>query len=116
MSNATFLDGLNKAHTVERDSRHHNARAIYKNRGNDRWVEVCNAHNRRVIRKAKRSVGKSNKNGMRRTAMGLRGFLNELNMWAQIIGRNREAAGMPKHVYCISHNGVISRRKVANGQ
>lgn len=113
MSNATYLDGLNKAHTAERDSRHRNARAPYKNKGSDRWLEVCNAHNRKVIRKAKRSVGKSNKNGMRRTAMGLRGFLNELNMWAQVIGRNREATGMPKRVYRISHNGVIRKGVIA---
>ena len=108
MSKVTYLDGLNKAHNDERDSRHRNARAPYKNRGNDRWLEVCNAHNRRVIRKAKRSVGKSNKNGVRRTAMGLRGFLNELNMWSQVSGGNRNATGMTKRVYHISHRGVIS--------
>lgn len=108
MSKATYLDELNEAHRIERASRHRNARAPYKNKGNDRWIEVCNAHNRRVIRKAKRSVGKANKNGCRRTAMGLRGFLNELNIWAQFTGGNRQSAGMPKRVYRISHQGVIS--------
>ncbi|MGX1958398.1 hypothetical protein [Serratia proteamaculans] len=108
MSKATYLDGLNYAHTVERESRHRKARAPYKNKNNDHWIEVCNAHNRRVIRKASRSVGKANKNGCRRTAMGLRGFLNELNMWAQVTGGNRESLGLPKRVYRISHEGVIS--------
>jgi hypothetical protein len=40
MSKATYLDGLNDAHTVERESRHRNDRAPYKNKNNDRWLEV----------------------------------------------------------------------------
>ena len=60
MSKATYLNELNEAHRIERASRHRDARSPIK-QGNDRWIEVCNAHNRRVIRKAKRSVGKSNK-------------------------------------------------------
>jgi hypothetical protein len=90
MSKATYLDELNDAHRIERESRHRKARSPYKNKSNDRWLEVCNAHNRRVIRKAKRSVGRSNKNGVRRTAMGMRAFLNELNMLSQICRKNRE--------------------------
>ncbi|HFD7120000.1 TPA: hypothetical protein ACF3P8_002617 [Serratia marcescens] len=108
MSKATYLKDLNHAHFIESSSRSKKARAPYKNMDKDRWVEVCNAHNRKVLRKAKRAVGKANKNGCRRTAMGLRGFLNELNMWAQFTNVNRQGSGIPKRVYRINHRGVIS--------
>ncbi|MFP7605593.1 MULTISPECIES: hypothetical protein [Serratia] len=90
MSKATYLDALEKAHRIEQASRQLKAWAPYKNRGKDRWIEVCNAHNRKAQRKARRSVGKSNKVGIRRTAKGMCGFLNELNMLSQICRSNRQ--------------------------
>lgn len=90
MSKVTYLDALEKAHRIEQASRQLKAWAPYKNMSKDRWIEVCNAHNRKAQRKARRSVGKSNKVGIRRTAKGMCGFLNELNMLAQICRRNRQ--------------------------
>ncbi|XOQ10951.1 MAG: ANR family transcriptional regulator [Serratia liquefaciens] len=90
MSKVTYLSALNKAHLIEQISRRDKARAPYKNKDKDRWLEVCNAHNRKATRKARRSVGKSNKIGIRRTAKGMCGFLIELNMLTQICRTNRE--------------------------
>lgn len=90
MSKVTYLSALNKAHLIEQISRQSKARAPYKNKDKDRWLEVCNAHNRKATRKARRSVGKSNRIGIRRTAKGMCGFLIELNMLSKICRTNRE--------------------------
>lgn len=108
MSKQTYIDDLNWSYLKELQVRRERTFSPYKDRGNDRWLEVCNAYNRNRERKARRSVGKSNKIGGRKTGKGMCGFLLELNMWAQITGNNRQAIGMPKRVYHISHSGVIS--------
>jgi len=90
MSKATYLDALEKAHRMEQASRQLMAWAPYKNRGKDRWIEVCNAYNRKARRKSRRSVGKANKLGIRLTGKGMCGFLSERDMFAQISRGNRE--------------------------
>ncbi|OKP30174.1 hypothetical protein [Serratia fonticola] len=92
MSKVTFLDDLNKAYMAELTVRRKRACAPYKNMHKDRWTEVCNTHNRKMIRSNRRSVGKSNKLGVRRTAKGMCGFLMEINMWAMICRNNRAIA------------------------
>lgn len=91
MSKATFLEALNEAHRIELASRHRKAQATYKNKPKSRWLEVVNAHNRRVIRHSKRSVGKSNQLGCRRTAKGMCAFLNEVQMSSTVFRANRGA-------------------------
>ncbi|AXW87782.1 hypothetical protein CKQ53_12925 [Lonsdalea britannica] len=90
MSKKTYLHQLNEAMRIERESRHHKARATYKNKPKDRWLEVVNAHNRRLTRQCRRSVGKSNKLGVRRTAKGMCMYLNEIQSWSLIFRSNRE--------------------------
>ncbi len=90
MSKVTFLDDLHKAYVAELTVRRERACAPYKNMHKDRWLEVCSAHNRKRILKARRSIGKSNKIGGRRTAKVMCSFLIELNMWSQICRSNRE--------------------------
>lgn len=108
MSKASYIEDLHKAHTDERSARWRRAFSPYKNRGKDRWTEVCNAHNRNRIRQDRRSVGESNKIGTRRSGKGMCGFLLELSALAQITRGNRKAIGMPARVYRISHKGEIS--------
>lgn len=91
MSKVTYLPQLNEAMRIERESRHRKARATYKNKPKDRWLEVVNANNRRVFRSCRRSVGKSNKLGVRRTAKGMCVYLNEIQSWSLIFRSYREA-------------------------
>ncbi len=92
MAKFTYLADLNAASFSELQVRQRRCQSVYKNLPTERWLVVCEAHNRRVIRKARRSVGKSNKLRCRRTPKGICAFLNELNMWAQI----RRATGEGK--------------------
>ncbi|HEI8866137.1 TPA: hypothetical protein SLG40_001624 [Serratia odorifera] len=108
MSKQTYIEDLHNSYLKELQVRRYRTFSPYQGMGNDRWLEVCNAHNRNRTRKARRSIGKSNKIGGRKTGKGMCGFLLELKMWAQINGSNREATGMPTRVYRISHSGVIS--------
>ncbi|WP_262120750.1 hypothetical protein [Serratia ficaria] len=113
MSKKTYIEDLNHSYRKELQTRRLRTFSPYKDRGNDRWLEVCSAYNRNQTRKARRSIGKSNKIGGRKTGKGMCGFLLELKMWAQITRNNREATGMSKRVYRISHKGVI-RKEVAS--
>lgn len=108
MSKQTYIDDLNWSYLKELQVRRARTFSPYKDKGNDRWLEVCNAHNRNQTRKERRNIGKSNKIGVRKTGKGMCGFLLELKMWSGFISRNRESVGLPKRVYRISHKGVIS--------
>lgn len=90
MSKSTYLDELNEAYRIEYESRWRNCNAPYKNMTKSRWLEVSGAHNRRVMRQARRSVGKANRLGVRRTARGMRAYLNEIHMLSSICRNNRE--------------------------
>ncbi|ECJ3227563.1 hypothetical protein FP993_19505 [Salmonella enterica] len=91
MSKPTYLNDLIHAYRVQKDAIQERCQSVYKSRPKDRWVEVCNAHNRRVIRQAKRSIGKSNRNKCRRTGVGMAHFLIEVQMWSTICRNNRNA-------------------------
>lgn len=108
MSKQTYIEDLNHSYLKERQARCLRTFSPYKDRDNVRWLEVCNAYNRNQTRKALRSVGKSNKLGIRKTGEGMCGFLLELKMWSGFAGRNRDSLGLPKRFYRISHKGVIS--------
>ncbi|HBC7448614.1 hypothetical protein ACTVKF_18515 [Serratia marcescens] len=108
MSKLTYIEDLHQSYLKELQARRYRCFSPYKSRGNYRWLEVCNAHNRKATRKARRCIGKSNKIGGRKTGKGMCGFLLELKMWSGFTSRNRESLGLPKRVYRISHSGVIS--------
>lgn len=91
MSKATYLNDLLDSYHTQKKAIQKRCKSVYKSRPKDRWIEVCNAHNRRVIRHAKRSIGKANRNKCRRTAEGMAGFLIEVQMWSEICRNNRKA-------------------------
>jgi hypothetical protein len=113
MSKQTYIEDLHHAYRNELQARYIRTFSPYKGMCHERWLEVCNAYNRNQTRKSRRNIGKSNKIGGRKTGKGMCGFLLELKMWAQITRNNREATGMSKRVYLISHKGVI-RKEVAS--
>ncbi|WP_438436640.1 hypothetical protein [Kluyvera georgiana] len=87
MSKATTINKLSMSYRNQRSALTMRSRSIYKD--NDRWLEVVAAQNRRVWRKWRRSVGKSNKLGFRATASGRVAAMCEADMWAAIIRNNR---------------------------
>lgn len=91
MSKPTYLNDLIHAYRVQKNAIQGRCQSVYKSRPKDHWVEVCDAHNRRVIRQAKRSIGKSNRNKCRRTGVGMAHFLIEVQMWSVICRNNRNA-------------------------
>ncbi|OCJ30613.1 hypothetical protein [Serratia sp. 14-2641] len=78
MSKATYLNDLTRAYERERNVKWQAANSPYKHMPKKRWQEVVEAYNRKQIRKCRRSVGKSNKLGVRRTALGMVRWLNHL--------------------------------------
>lgn len=94
MSKVTFLNDLHTAYKNEILAKQERCNSPYKNMPKERWFEVCEAHNRRVKRQCHRSVGKSNKLGVRRTARGMAGFLREIQMWSEICRNNRRSGGI----------------------
>lgn len=86
MSKSTTINELSKAYAIQREALIRSARSVYKDK--ERWLEVVRAQNRRVRRKWRRSVGKSNKLGFRATASGRVAAMNEVDMWALIVRRN----------------------------
>ncbi len=91
MGKVSYLKDLTDAYMSERVSKWEECNSPYKNKPLDRWIEVTKAHNRKVVRKHRRSVGKSNRLGSRRTALGMVRSLNYLNAMSEICRRNRQA-------------------------
>lgn len=63
------------------------AKGVYASR--HRQVEVQAAHTRKLMRKRRRSVGKSNKLGCRFTAEMRVGLICDMNFWALVCRSNR---------------------------
>lgn len=74
MSKQTYIEDLQHSHLKELQARRYRTFSPYRHRGNDRWLEVCNAHNRKATRKARRCIGKSNKIGGVKQAKGCADF------------------------------------------
>ncbi|QAX77654.1 hypothetical protein D5F51_03270 [Yersinia hibernica] len=91
MGKVSYLKDLTEAYMAERVSKWEKCNSPYKNKPLNRWVVVMNAHNRKVIRKHRRSTGKSNRLRSRRTALGMVRSLNYLNAMSEICRRNRQA-------------------------
>ncbi|HEY2452848.1 MAG TPA: hypothetical protein VGI71_09545 [Scandinavium sp.] len=92
MSKATAIEKLAQAYSKQRRALTIRSRTVYADK--DRWLEVCGAQNRRVRRKWRRSVGKSNKLGFRSTASGRVAAMCEADMWSQICRNNRRLGGL----------------------
>lgn len=92
MAKVTFLDALAKIYIDRRRAQYERAYSIYKNKPDSlHWSQVVEARNRRVKRKIRRSVGKSNRLGGRATAYGRVEAMMEVQVWADICRRNRNA-------------------------
>lgn len=90
MAKATNLKDLIKAYEAERITFLMKTFSTYKNKSPSRWKEVAESHNRKVVRRCRRSVGNSNKLRVRKTALDLARALREINMLAQVFRGNRE--------------------------
>jgi hypothetical protein len=64
------------------------AKGVYASR--QRQAEVRAAHTRKIMRKRRRSVGKSNKLGCRFTAEMRVALICEMNFWALVCRSNRK--------------------------
>ncbi len=71
-------------------------KGIYASRR--RQVEVQAAHTRKIMRKRRRSVGKSNKLGFRLTAEMRVALICDMNFWALVCRSNRQNARLTKDV------------------
>ncbi len=71
-------------------------KGVYASR--HRQVEVNAAHVRKLMRKRRRSVGKSNKLGYRLTAEIRVALICDMNFWALVCRSNRQNACQPKEV------------------
>ncbi|MFO3838619.1 hypothetical protein PTC90_14585 [Klebsiella grimontii] len=63
------------------------AKGVYASR--QRQIEVKAAHTRKIMRKRRRSVGKSNKLGCRFTAEMRVALICDMNFWALVCRSNR---------------------------
>ncbi len=63
------------------------AKGVYASR--QRQIEVQAAHTRKIMRKRRRSVGKSNKLGCRFTAEMRVALICDMNFWALVCRSNR---------------------------
>lgn len=71
-------------------------KGVYASR--HRQVEVQAAHVRKIMRKRRRSVGKSNKLGCRFTAEMRVALICDMNFWALVCRSNRQNANLTKEV------------------
>ncbi|EKP8507637.1 TPA: hypothetical protein ACHTSK_004650 [Escherichia coli] len=89
MSKTKYLHDLHRAYKNENQAKKDRCRSNYKNMPEQRWREVMAAHNRRVQRQRRRSVGKSNKFGVRRLVFGLVCYLMEFERMHSFIRSNK---------------------------
>lgn len=85
---AKFTDVHDLLTAYQKQARKVPAKGVYASK--KRRDEVQAAHARKVIRKRKRSVGKSNKLGGRRRAEVLAALICEMNFWALVCRSNRK--------------------------
>ncbi|EBQ9005035.1 hypothetical protein DK757_28285 [Salmonella enterica subsp. enterica serovar Blockley] len=72
------------------------AKGVYASK--QRQQEVQAAHTRKIMRKRRRSVGKSNKLGYRFTAQMRVAMICDMNFWALVCRSNRQNANLDKKV------------------
>ncbi|ELM3728167.1 hypothetical protein RYR49_001015 [Edwardsiella piscicida] len=75
------------------------AKGVYASR--NRQVEVQTAHARKLMRKRRRSVGKSNKLGFRFTAEMRVSLICDMNFWALVCRSNRQNTNLTNEAVVI---------------
>lgn len=76
------------------------AKGVYASK--QRRDEVQAAHVRKIMRKRRRSVGKSNKLGCRFTAEMRVALICDMNFWALVCRSNRQNASQSKEVVVVA--------------
>ncbi|CNJ04125.1 Uncharacterised protein [Yersinia aldovae] len=97
MGKVSYLNELTDAYMSEGANQREKCSSQYKNLPPVRWLEVMKAHNRKAMRKERRSAGKSNRLGARRTAIGMVRYLNYLNAMSVTCRRNRAVHAYGDH-------------------
>ena len=85
---AKFTDVHDLLTAYQKQARKIPAKGVYASRR--RQIEVQAAHARKVMRKRRRSVGKSNKLGFRLTAEIRVALICDMNFWALVCRSNRQ--------------------------
>lgn len=85
---AKFTDVHDLLSAYQKQARKVPAKGVYASR--HRQVEVQAAHVRKIMRKRRRSVGKSNKLGCRFTAEMRVALICDMNFWALVCRSNRQ--------------------------
>ncbi|HHG8786301.1 TPA: hypothetical protein ACPYVZ_001743 [Citrobacter sedlakii] len=96
MTNNKFTDVHDLLIAYQKQVRKVPAKGVYASK--QRRDEVQAAHTRKVLRKRRRSVGKSNKLGCRFTAEMRAALICDMNFWALICRSNRQNASPSKEV------------------
>ncbi|ABU76262.1 hypothetical protein VEL88_004039 [Cronobacter sakazakii] len=96
---AKFTDVHDLLSAYQKQARKIPPKGIYASR--HRQVEVNAAHVRKLMRKRRRSVGKSNKLGYRLTAEMRVALICDMNFWALVCRSNRKNAS-PTDEVCMA--------------
>lgn len=94
-----FTDVHDLLTAYQKQARKIPAKGVYASR--HRQVEVNSAHVRRLERKRRRSVGKSNKRGYRFTAEMRVALICDMNFWALVCRSNRQNANLANEVVAV---------------
>lgn len=96
---AKFTDVHDLLTAYQKQARKVPAKGVYASK--QRQQEVQAAHTRKVLRKRRRSVGRSNKLGCRFTAEMRAALICDMNFWALICRSNRQSANLTKEVVAV---------------
>ncbi|MDU6923636.1 hypothetical protein [Franconibacter helveticus] len=95
---AKFTDVHDLLSAYQKQARKIPPKGVYASR--HRQIEVNAAHVRKLMRKRRRSVGKSNKLGYRLTAEMRVALICDMNFWALVCRSNRKNAS-PANEVCV---------------
>lgn len=107
MSKAKSSDVHDLLTAYQKQARKIPPKGVYASR--HRQVEVNAAHVRKLIRKRRRSVGKSNKLGYRLTAEMRVAMICDMNFWALVCRSNRVNAQQDANTAELVAAGIITR-------
>lgn len=95
MSKATTLTQLTECWYQQKLTVHRRTYSAAGKPPPERWKEICDAHNRRVMRRKK----------LRNPAMRVASILGEYYLWAAMIRSNRKHVGLPPQVHRFGNSG-----------
>jgi len=107
MSKAKSSDVHDLLTAYQKQARKIPPKGVYASR--HRQVEVNTAHVRKLMRKRRRSVGKSNKLGYRLTAEMRVALICDMNFWALVCRSNRTNARQDANTAELVAAGIITR-------